>query len=349
MGEKKNSLFIKIMIGFIPVLVCVIIFMIVFSSKNDNTPEDQSLFLADSKAESAPSSKTAAYKAVKEKQENKKREAQESKIMSNTAFYDVEDAPKIAQQQAPQTAVATSVAVSHDDASRTTTSPKRVQSSSHHIKSEQPASSESDENMTDLEKLEALQREAGIKPTTQSNKTTKETSTAQTAPAAPPTNPNGRSRGLSSGSQIHEDNLISAVIHDDQVITNGSKVKIRLSESIVVDGVNIPRNSFVAGIASFSKTRINIALSSIIVGNNIISFSRSVYDKDGMQGIYLPENYKSEATSEAGSDIINGSLNTISGSMGVLGAALSSGKNLMRKSTSRQTVTLKANYKIFIK
>ena len=93
----------------------------------------------------------------------------------------------------------------------------------------------------------------------------------------------------------------------------------------------------------------NIALSSIISGNSVIPFNRSVYDKDGMEGIYLPDNFKSEAANEAGADVINGSLSNVSSSTGLIGAALSSGKNLIRKSTARQTVTLKANYKIFIK
>jgi len=172
---------------------------------------------------------------------------------------------------------------------------------------------------------------------------------AAVEPIAPiNTNPKGRSRNLNSNNQELPDNLISAVIHNDQVITNGAKVKLRLTESIVVDGVTIPRNSFVSGIATFSKTRMNIALKSIIIGSSIIPFNKSVYDKDGMEGIYLPENLRAEDVSETTSDMSTEALNTLS-STGIVGAALTTGKNLFRKKAERQTVTLKANYKLFLK
>jgi len=162
------------------------------------------------------------------------------------------------------------------------------------------------------------------------------------------TNPNGRSRNLTTPKQAVTNNLISAVIHNDQVITSGAKVKLRIVESIVVDGVTIPTNSFVFGIATFSKARMNITLSSIIVGSSIIPFNKSVYDKDGMEGIYLPENVKSEDAKEATNDMSSEALNAVN-SAGIVGAALNTGKNIFRRKAQRQTVTLKANYKLFLK
>jgi len=170
----------------------------------------------------------------------------------------------------------------------------------------------------------------------------------QTEPEQKVINPNGRSRNLVSSSQNSSSNLISAVIHNDQVIISGAKVKLRITENIVVNGVTIPQNSFVFGIATFSKTRMNITLSSLIVENNIIPFNKSVYDKDGMEGIYLPENVKSEDATEASNDMTNEALNTVSSS-GIVGAALNAGKSIFRRKTQRQTVTLKANYKLFLK
>ena len=42
-------------------------------------------------------------------------------------------------------------------------------------------------------------------------------------------------------------------------------------------------------------------------------------------------------------------MSAIGGPIGVAGIAMSVGKNLVRKTIQRQTVTLKSNYKIFIK
>jgi len=161
-------------------------------------------------------------------------------------------------------------------------------------------------------------------------------------------NPNGRSRNLSGPTQVHSPNMINAVIHNDQVITSGAKVKLRITQSIVVDGVTIPSNSFVYGIATFSKTRMSVSLQSIIVGSTILPFNKTVYDKDGMQGIYLPDNVKSEDANEAGSEMTDQALGTVN-TGGILGAALNTGKSLIRKKAQRQTVTLKSNYKLFLK
>lgn len=165
---------------------------------------------------------------------------------------------------------------------------------------------------------------------------------------APKPKPNGRSRNLSSGGQSATSNLISAVIHNDQVITSGAKVKLRLTQDVVMNGVTIPRNSFVFGIATFSKTRLTIALQTIVIGNSIYPFNKTVCDKDGMEGIYLPENIRAEDASEATTDMTNEALSTVNGS-GIIGAALNTGKSMFRKKSQRQTVTLKANYKLFLK
>lgn len=162
------------------------------------------------------------------------------------------------------------------------------------------------------------------------------------------TNPNGRSRNLTSGGQSATSNLISAVIHNDQVITSGAKVKLRLTQDVVMNGITIPRNSFVFGIATFSKTRLTIALQTIVIGNSIYPFNKTVCDKDGMEGIYLPENIRADDASEATNDMTNEALSTVNGS-GLVGAALNTGKSLFRKKAQRKTVTLKANYKLFLK
>ena len=77
-------------------------------------------------------------------------------------------------------------------------------------------------------------------------------------------------------------------------------------------------------------------------------FNKSVYDKDGMEGIYLPENVKSEDATQATNDMTDEALSTVNGA-GIVGAALNTGKNIFRRKAQRQTVTLKANYKLYLK
>ena len=353
MSEEKKplSLFMKLMIVIVPLLFFGLIFMIMYRRHNREKPgEVHSISLPKSEIEKAPTSKAEAYKNENEKKRAKQQLAEES-IVSNNVFYDVEDEQKPAPQQtqavaptsAPQ-AIAPRVE-SNKRAVTTVKAPKAT-----YTRNIQPLSStKSDEGLSTLERLQKKQRAVGFK-TSQSTKQV-EVQTVQEPVQQPKvnTNPNGRSRNIGGSSQTRGANLISAVIHNDQVISNGTKVKLRLTEDIVVDGVSVPRNSFISGIATFSKTRMSIALNSVIVGNNIIPFNRVVYDKDGMEGIYLPDNFKSEAASDATSDAASGAMSVIGGPIGAAGIAMSVGKNLVRKSIQRQTVTLKSNYKIFIK
>lgn len=362
MSKEKMSLFMKIMIGVIPVLLCGLICMLLFVTKNKEKTAQQSpnLLLADSKLEKAPQSKSEAYKMDKEKQEENQRVAQESKIMSNNAFYDVENDQKSSNNQKT---LATAPVIENKQefqGKQSKTCPinsgKKVQpTGTHSVPAQRKANNiqtPSDDNeLSDIDKLVKQQKAAGIKNSTQTSKR----EVQESAPIEKESNqkvsanPTGRSRNLDITSKPHSDNMISAVINSDQVITSGAKVKLRLTESIDVDGVTISRNSFVTGTATFTKTRISITIQSIIVGKSLLAFNKVVYDKDGMEGINLPDNTKSENASEGGADMVNGALNNVTTSMGIVGTAINSTKNIIRKTTQRQTVSLKANYKIFLK
>lgn len=353
--KKPRSLFMKIMIAIVPLLIVGLILMIVYRRHNrEKQGEVHSISLPKSEIEKAPTSKAEAYKDENEKKRAKQQLAEES-IVSNTVFYDFENDKKTAPKQeqvtpppAPPSPSPQAVAAPQVENSKRAVTVKAHKSS--YSRSNQPKSTpESDAGLTPLEKLQRKQRTAGIKTSQPIKQVEVQAPQEPVLQTKVNTNPNGRSRNIGGSSQSHSANLISAVIHNDQVISNGTKVKLRLTEDIVVDGVSVPRNSFVSGIATFSKTRMSIALNSVIVGNNIIPFNRVVYDKDGMEGIYLPDNFKSEAASDATSDVTSGAMSAIGGPIGAAGIAMSVGKNLVRKTIQRQTVTLKSNYKIFIK
>src|SRR5690606_29035161 len=53
-------------------------------------------------------------------------------------------------------------------------------------------------------------------------------------------------------------NTIQATIHEDQDIVSGSVIKLRLLDSINVNGILIPRNRFIYGVASIDDERLKI-------------------------------------------------------------------------------------------
>ena len=146
-------------------------------------------------------------------------------------------------------------------------------------------------------------------------------------------------------------NVIKAAVHDDQTITSGSTVKMRTLEAFDVDGVKIPANTFIYGIASLQESRANIAITNIRMGNNIYNVSKSVYDNDGLQGIFIPDNLPAEGAGELNAEIIDNA--PVAAGAGVVGSVVNSAvqttKNVIRSTNRNSKVTLKANYSIYLK
>lgn len=93
----------------------------------------------------------------------------------------------------------------------------------------------------------------------------------------------GRSQNPDEGG-----NTIGAVIHQDQTLSEGSTVKLRILSDINLNGKIIPKDTFIYGIASFSSERLNISISNIRYKKDILPFSLNVYDQDGLKGIRVP-------------------------------------------------------------
>ena len=88
------------------------------------------------------------------------------------------------------------------------------------------------------------------------------------------------------------------------------------------------------------------------VGNSIYELKKTVYDQDGLPGIYVPLNIKAEASKEAADEVV-GDLNTgIYGtdmlSTGV-NAVSNAAKSVFRKKNNQIVVTVKSNYKLYLK
>lgn len=107
-------------------------------------------------------------------------------------------------------------------------------------------------------------------------------------------------------------NIISAVIHNgDKSVKSGSTVRLRLVENCTINGTEIPKNTMISGIASLSNERIKITVSSIKYNNEIFPCKLTVYDNDGIEGIFIPggitqetkESVSSSTASEVGKHI----------------------------------------------
>lgn len=145
---------------------------------------------------------------------------------------------------------------------------------------------------------------------------------------------------------------IEAVIHQDQDIVSGSVVKIRLSDSISVNGALIPKNEFVYGLAEVDEERLKITIASMRYKNSILPVSLSAYDMDGLEGLYIPGAISRDASKKGVDDAIQSlEIMTMDPSVSaqVAGAGIQAAKGLFGKKVKQIRVKVKAGYKLLLR
>lgn len=149
-----------------------------------------------------------------------------------------------------------------------------------------------------------------------------------------------------------EANSISAVIHDNQTLVNGSTLKLRLTEDVFINGLRIPKNEFIYGQAQLNGERLTVEIESILYQKNLFPVSLTVYDLDGLPGIRIPGTITRDVVKQNSTETISGlSLGSFDQSLGAQAASagIELGKNLFSKKIKLVKVAVKAGYKILLK
>lgn len=118
--------------------------------------------------------------------------------------------------------------------------------------------------------------------------------------------PGTSSGNMSRGSASVNSNMIYGVIaNSDKIVKSGSYVKIRIAEEMVVDGLVLPKNSVVTGIAQYGNERMNITISSVRIGNVTKEVKWEVYEEDGNLGIAVPESILNDIMKDGADDAVD--------------------------------------------
>ena len=147
-------------------------------------------------------------------------------------------------------------------------------------------------------------------------------------------------------------NTIQAVVHEDQTLVSGAVVKLRLVDGIYVNGRMIPKGSFVYGICELNNERLIIKIASIRYLNNILPVALSVYDLDGMEGLYVPGSIGRDAAKNGVGDAVQSvQLMSMDQSMGTqaAGAGIEAAKGLFGHKVKQIKVKIKAGYEVLLK
>jgi conjugative transposon TraM protein len=126
--------------------------------------------------------------------------------------------------------------------------------------------------------------------------------------------------GLNSKSHFNtlgdgqKNSFIKAILDEGLKVYDGSRVRIRLMDDIIVDNTPLSKGSYLFGIISgFATQRVFISINSIVYENRITNVKLEVFDYDGMRGLYIPESLFREISKEAGAQAVGNGNITFSG------------------------------------
>lgn len=148
------------------------------------------------------------------------------------------------------------------------------------------------------------------------------------------------------------DNTIQVVIHDTQELVSGSTVKMRLVQDIQIKDHLIPKDQFIYGTCSINGERLKIEIMSIRTESSIIPVSLSIYDLDGIEGIFIPGAITRDAAKQATDNSIqNVQLMNLDASLAAqtATAGVEVAKGLFSKKAKLIKITVKAGYQLFLK
>lgn len=104
-----------------------------------------------------------------------------------------------------------------------------------------------------------------------------------------------------------ENSFIKAVIDEDNKGFLGSRIRFRLLEDIFVGNHKIDKGSVLYGqISGFSMQRVELTIVSVFTKGEIFPVNLSIYDLDGMKGLYVPQSVFREMVREMGSNSVQG-------------------------------------------
>ena len=104
-----------------------------------------------------------------------------------------------------------------------------------------------------------------------------------------------------------ENSFIKAVIDENNKGFLGSRIRFRLLEDIFVSNRKIGKGSILYGqISGFSMQRVDLKIISVFTKGEIYPVNLSIYDVDGMKGLYVPQSVFRDMIREMGSNSVQG-------------------------------------------
>lgn len=107
-----------------------------------------------------------------------------------------------------------------------------------------------------------------------------------------------------------EPKLIKAIIDENVKATDGSRVRLRLLDDVEINEHVVKRGSYLyATMSGFSSQRVKGNINSIMVDEELVKVNLSLYDTDGLEGLYVPSSQFRETSKDVASGAVSGNMN----------------------------------------
>lgn len=111
--------------------------------------------------------------------------------------------------------------------------------------------------------------------------------------------------------------LIRAIVDENVKAVDGSRVRLRLLDDIEVGDATVRKGTYLyVQMSGFSQQRVHGTIQSIFSNDNIFSVSLSIYDTDGLPGLYVPRSSFREVSKEIMESATQGGTNIIDNNVG---------------------------------
>lgn len=168
---------------------------------------------------------------------------------------------------------------------------------------------------------------------------------SEATPVAEEAKPQKRSR-FNSGIKSKQGN-IKVVVLGDQELSNGATLKLVLAQSITLEGTTIPKGTALYGVVRNGAERLQVLVQSITYRDKVYPLRLQAYDRDGLQGINVPEAIPSDNASakEVAEEVAQRS-GLLSGAVGTV---VNTATGIFRKRGSSNTIIIKSNYQLTLR
>ena len=111
--------------------------------------------------------------------------------------------------------------------------------------------------------------------------------------------------------------LIKAIIDENIKAVDGSRVRLRLLDDVQIGSLTMPKGSYLyAEMNGFSSQRVKGTVKSVLLYDEIIRVSLSLYDTDGLEGLYVPRSTFNETAKDVASGAMGSNMTINQGSYG---------------------------------